>query len=302
MNGEMKMVHLIHVLDKEDSGKRIEQILSSRVHFSRKLLQRLKLGEFVWLDGNFVFLNSVGREGQTLVIDLQEDEESTIKGEDLPLEILYEDSLFLAVNKPAGQVVHPTAKYQSGTLANAVVGYWEKKNEFRPFRPISRLDKNTSGIVLIAKNRYAHQQIARQSAKNQVTKKYLGLVQGQFPYESGQFDSPIRLKEDSKIVREIHQQGLPSKTLYRTLKRYQDYTLLEFILVTGRTHQIRVHCQSSGYPLLGDDLYGNGSTYISRQALHCYYYAFTNPLDGQRIEIQAPLPEDMRGLIEADSI
>jgi len=296
----MKMVQLVHVLSEEDSGKRIEQILRSRFHFSRKLIQRLKLGEYVWLDGNFVFLNSVGSEGQTLVVDLHEDEEATIKGEDWPLEILYEDSLFLAVNKPAGQVVHPTSKYQNGTLANAVVGYWKKKKEFRPFRPISRLDKNTSGIVLIAKNRYAHQQIARQSAKNQLTKKYLGLVQGQFPFESGEFDSPIRLKGDSKIVREIHQQGLPSKTLYRTLKRYQDYTLLEFTLITGRTHQIRVHCQSSGYPLLGDDLYGADTSYISRQALHCYYYAFTNPLTGQRIEIRAPLPKDMKRLFEVD--
>jgi 23S rRNA pseudouridine1911/1915/1917 synthase len=296
------MVNLVHVLEKEDSGKKIEHILRSRFHFSRKLIQKLKLGEYVWLDGDFIFLNSTGKEGQTLIVNLQENEESTIKGEDLPLEILYEDSLFLAVNKQADQVVHPNSRYQTGTLANAVVGYWEKKNEYRPFRPISRLDRNTSGIVLIAKNRYAHQQIARQSAKKQLTKKYLGLVQGQFPYDSGEFNYPIRLKEDSKIVREIHQQGLPSKTLYRTLKRYQDFTLLEFTLVTGRTHQIRVHCQSSGYPLIGDDLYGADTSHISRQALHCHSYAFTNPLTGQRTVIHAPLPEDMKLLIEADSV
>lgn len=288
-----------YTLTKEDEGRRLEHILLRRFHFSRTLLQKIKQGENVWLDGIFTYLNTMGKAGQTLVVDIQYDEESTVEGEDLPLVILYEDDLFLAVNKPPGQVVHPNGRYTSGTLANAVAGYWEKKGESRPIRPISRIDRNTSGIVIIAKNRYAHQQIAWLSSKNQVQKKYLGIVEGQFPLENGEFSSPIRIKEGSRIVRETHEDGLPSLTRFQVLRRYKDYTLIEFTLVTGRTHQIRVHCQGSGYPLLGDDLYGGNTTYITRQALHCYTYSFFHPLTNRELRIEASLPDDMIILLSA---
>ncbi|MGI6449362.1 MAG: RluA family pseudouridine synthase [Desulfitobacteriia bacterium] len=287
----------IYTLKAEDEGKKYEDILSRRFHFSRKVLRKLKLGENVRADGKFVYLSTRGQAGQTLTVDLTEEETSTIKGENLPLNILYEDHFFLAVDKPPGQVVHPTSRYQSGTLANAVVGYWEQKGEFRPFRPVSRIDRNTSGIVLIAKNRYAHQQLAWLSAHNKVLKKYWGLVAGLFPWDEGEFSGSIRLQAGSNIVREIHPEGLPSLTIYKTLQRFPDYSLLEFTLVTGRTHQIRVHCQAAGYPLLGDELYGGDQTYIARQALHCRSYAFRHPLSGEDIKIEAPLPDDMRLLL-----
>lgn len=287
-----------YTLKKEDEGKKLEYILLGRFHFSRKVLQKLKQGENVRLDGNFVYLNTRGKEGQILSVDFQEEEDSAVQGENIPIEVLYEDSLFLAVNKPPGQVVHPNGRYTAGTLANAVIGYWAKKGEHRPFRPISRIDRNTSGIVLIAKNRYAHQQIAYLSAKNRVIKKYLGVVQGRFPLDSGELSSPIRLKKESKITREIHEDGQPSLTLFQTLQRYENYTFMEFTLVTGRTHQIRVHCQGAGYPLLGDDLYGGDTKYIPRQALHCHSYSFANPLDGQILKIEAPLPADIKALLD----
>lgn len=287
-----------YLLTTEDEGKKLQDILKGRFNFSRKLIQKLKLGTNVWLDGEFVFLNSRAKAGQVLTISLVEEETATIKGEDSPLDIIYEDSLFLAVNKPAGQVVHPTGRrYQSGTLANAVVGLWEKQGLQRPFRPISRLDKMTSGVVLIAKSRYAHQQIATQTSQNLVQRKYLGLVQGQFPKDQGEFSAPIRLQKGSRILREIHEDGQSALTLYRTLKRYADYTLMEFTLVTGRTHQIRVHCQNSGYPLLGDDLYGGDRKFIDRQALHCSFYSFKHPLTEKNIEINAPLPKDIKDLL-----
>lgn len=286
-----------YTLKPEDEGKKYLEILMRRLHFSRKVLQKLKIGENVWVDGRFVYLTTRGQTGETLVINLAEEESATIRGEDLPLDILYEDSLFLAVNKPPGQVVHPNAGYQSGTLANAVVGYWERNKEARPFRPIFRIDRNTSGLVLIAKNRYAHQQIARLSAENQVSKKYLGIVQGRFPWDIGKLSYPIRKNKESKILREVHPDGQPSLTLFRTLHRYDKYSLIEFTLVTGRTHQIRVHCQKAGYPLLGDDLYGGDTALIRRQSLHCSDYSFINPLDSQPVEIHAPLPQDMLTLL-----
>lgn len=291
---------LIYKLQKEDEGKRFKHILARRFHLSRKLLQKIMIGQNVWLDGKFVFLNTRGQAGQTLVVKISQDENSTIHGEDLPIDIIYEDNLFLAVNKPPGQVVHPNSNYKSGTLANAVVGYWENKGETRPFRPVSRIDRNTSGIVLIAKNRYAHQQLARIAAKNQVEKKYLGIVGRSFPLDKGIFNSPIRVQPGSKIVREIHPEGQSAITLFETIKRFPDYTLMMFILVTGRTHQIRAHCQDSGYPLLGDDLYGGDTQYIARQALHCHSYTFVSPLTGQDISIKAPLPGDMKLLLDKE--
>ncbi|KUO66322.1 MAG: RNA pseudouridine synthase [Gracilibacter sp. BRH_c7a] len=288
----------IYQLQPEDEGKRFENLLARRFHFSRKVLQKIKIGQNVWVDGKFVYLNTRGQAGQTLVVKVSEDEDSTIVGENLPIDIIYEDSLFLAVNKPPGQVVHPNSLYKSGTLANAVVGYWESKGESRPFRPVSRIDRNTSGIVLIAKSRYAHQQLARVSVKNQVEKKYLGVVGGSFPLDKGVFDSPIGVQPGSKIVREIHPQGQLALTLFETIQRFSDYTLMMFILITGRTHQIRVHCQHSGYPLLGDELYGGDMRYIARQALHCHSYSFVNPLSGKNITIKAPLPEDMQSLLD----
>lgn len=289
---------ITYTLQPEDEGKKFEQILFRRFHLSRKLLQKIKTGENAWADGQFVFLNTRGRAGQTLVIRLFEQESSTVRGENLPLNILYEDDLFLAVNKPAGQVVHPTSGYFSGTLANAVVGYWEKNGDSRPFRPIFRIDKDTSGIVLIALNRFAHQQLSRIEAE----KKYLGLVTGSFPYHEGLIDSPIRLRPGSRIVREIHPAGQPAGTIYKTLQRFKDYSLLEFTLLTGRTHQIRVHCRSMGHPLLGDEIYGGDRTLISRQALHSYSYSFIHPLKNRRIIIQAPLPDDIESLLKNHNI
>jgi 23S rRNA pseudouridine1911/1915/1917 synthase len=166
---------ITYILKSEDEGRKLEEILRQRFHLSRKVLQKLKIGENAWLDGKFVFLNTRGKTGQTLTVKISEQEFATINGEDLPIAILYEDDLYLAVNKPPGQVVHPNSLYQSGTLANAVVGYWARKNESRPFRPVSRIDRYTSGIVLIGKTRFAHQQLSWQANRNLVKKNISAL-------------------------------------------------------------------------------------------------------------------------------
>lgn len=288
-----------YTLTPEDDGRKYQDILLRRFHFSRKVLQKLKVGENVWIDGKFTYLTARGKTGQTLVVNILEEEPATVSGETLPIEILFEDEIFLAINKPPGQVIHPNSRYQTGTLANVVVGYWESKGEARPFRPVSRIDRNTSGVVLIAKSRYAHQQLAALSIRNKVEKKYLGIVEGDFPLEQGEWPLPIRIKPGSKIVREVHRDGQSALTLFRTLQHYPDYTLMEFTLVTGRTHQIRVHAQAAGHPLLGDDLYGGSMKYMQRQALHCYSYGFMHPLTMQPLQIQAPVPEDIALLIQS---
>ena len=286
-----------YTLQPQDEGKKYQDILEKKFHFSHNLLQKLKQGERVWVNDKFTFLSTRGSSGEILAIQLQTQESISIPGENLPLDILYEDDYILAANKPAGLVVHPTPRYPTGTMGNAVVGYWLSKGEAHPFRPIHRIDRNTSGVVVIAKNQFAHQQIAWQLEHYQIHKRYLGFVEGQVCEDEGIIEAPIGLVPESFIKRQISPEGLSAVTRFRVLKRFQDTSLLEFILETGRTHQIRVHCQALGHPLLGDDLYGGALTRINRQALHSFMYEFLHPITGNKITIRAPWPEDLRKLL-----
>ncbi|HUS87945.1 MAG TPA: RluA family pseudouridine synthase [Desulfosporosinus sp.] len=285
-------------LQAEDSGQKYLTILLHKFHFSLRLLQRLKQGEQVWINGKFTYLTARGKEGETLSIQLFPDEETNIPGENLPLDILYEDEYLLVVNKPVGQVVHPTHRYLTNTLGNAVVGYWERKGEHRLYRPIHRIDRNTSGVVIIAKNQFAHQQLAWQLERGHIQKRYFGFVEGVVLENEGTIDDPIGFAPDSFIKRQAQPDGQPARTHYRVLHRYPSATFLEFILETGRTHQIRVHCEGFKHPLLGDDLYNGDTTLLSRQALHSSVYAFLHPATGLPMVIRAPFPEDLRNLIK----
>ena len=285
-------------LQAEDSGQKYLTILLHKFHFSLKLLQRLKQGERVWVNGSFTYLTARGKEGETLSIQLFSDEEANIPGEDLPLAILYEDEYLLAVNKPVGQVVHPTHRYLTNTLGNAVIGYWERKGERRLYRPIHRIDRNTSGVVVIAKNQFAHQQLAWQLERGQLHKRYFGFVEGVVCETEGTIDDPIGFAPDSFIKRQVQPKGQSARTHFKVLHRYPHATFLEFILETGRTHQIRVHCEGIGHPLLGDDLYGGDTTLLSRQALHSAVYAFLHPVTRRPMILRAPFPEDLRNLVK----
>lgn len=284
-------------LRSEDSGQKYLSILLHKFHFSLKLLQRLKQGERVWVNGKFTYLTARGKEGDRLSIQLFSDEEANIQGEDLPLDILFEDEYLLAVNKPVGQVVHPNHRYPTNTLGNAVIGHWERKGENRLYRPIHRIDRNTSGVVIIAKNQFAHQQLAWQLERGHIHKRYLGFVEGVLGENEGTIDDPIGFAPNSFIKRQIHPNGMPARTHFRVLHRYPSATFLEFILETGRTHQIRVHCEGLGHPLLGDDLYGGTKTFIDRHALHSSMYAFLHPATGLPTVIRAPFPKDLRILV-----
>lgn len=285
-------------LQLEDSGQKYLTILLRKFHFSLKLLQRLKQGEHVWVNGNFTYLTARGKEGDLLSVQLFSSEETNLPGENLPLTILYEDEYLLAVNKPVGQVVHPNHRYPTNTLGNAVIGYWERQGEHRLYRPIHRIDRNTSGVVVIAKNQFAHQQLARQLERGHIHKRYLGFVSGVVLDNEGIIDDPIGFAPNSFIKRQINPEGMPARTLFRVLHRYPQATLLEFILETGRTHQIRSHCEGFGHPLLGDDLYGGDTILLSRQALHSSVYAFLHPSTGLPLIIRAPFPEDLRNLVK----
>ncbi|MDF2876626.1 MAG: pseudouridine synthase, RluA family [Sporomusa sp.] len=222
-------------------------------------------------------------------------EDSTIMAENLPLAIAYEDEWLLATDKPAGMLVHPASGQHSGTLANAVMHYYQQQNYSCGFHPVNRLDRNTSGLVLIAK-RPDIQHWLNQN-QQQLAKTYLAIAAGlPFPPE-GSINVPIGRKPGSIIEREVSLTGQQAITHYRVLNVFKNASLLEIILETGRTHQIRVHLNHIGCPLLGDDLYGGSTNLIHRQALHAAKISLPHPITQQITDIISPIPGDLTDLI-----
>ena len=216
---------------------------------------------------------------------------SSIEPVALPLEICYEDAEILVINKPAGQLVHPTTKEHATTLGNGVLHYYKENSLPFSFHPVHRLDKNTSGLVLIAKLPQIQHQL---STKDKMFhRSYQAIIKGSLTPASGEINAPIARKEGSIIERTVAENGQPSLTYFKTLQKNDHFSLLELELATGRTHQIRVHMAHIGHPLLGDDLYGETSDYISRQALHAFSLEFIQPTTQKTIRVSCPLPDDM---------
>jgi 23S rRNA pseudouridine1911/1915/1917 synthase len=216
------------------------------------------------------------------------------------LDILFEDQYLLVVNKPAGMSTIPSREHPTGSLANALVGYYEEIGLSATSHIVTRLDRDTSGIVLIAKHRHVHHLLSKQQKNGNVKRTYEALAEGNIALEKGTIEKPIGRKLDSIIEREVRSDGKYACTHYCVLKRYKEFTHVELQLKTGRTHQIRVHMSFIGHPLLGDDLYGGTLSLIARQALHCKIIQFPHPFTGQNMIFTADLPLDMSELIKAD--
>ncbi len=226
-------------------------------------------------------------QGEQLLLQLPEDTVH-IEGADMPLAVVYEDESLLVVDKPPYLAVHPSAGKPEPTLANAVVGYYQRQGETCSFRPTNRLDRNTSGLLLSAKNPHiAH------ALTGKVGKTYFAIVLGHLE-GAGVIDQPIRIKEGCCITREVGEGGKESRTHYEVLANSDNISLVRLWLETGRTHQIRVHMSWLGYPLAGDTMYGTDQTVMPRHALHCGEMRFFHPLSGQEVHLTSPLPEDMR--------
>lgn len=274
-------------------------ILKQELLLSSRLIGYLKRNTGIMVNGIPHRTIDPVKPGDFIQILWEEETESWIEPEDLPVEILYEDDWFLALNKPAGIPVHPSAIHPSGTLANRVQYLLMKSGLSVKTRPINRLDKGTSGITLFAKHSHAQDQIIRQMKQNKVYKEYLGIVEGAFSPDTGTIDLPILRKPESIMERIVHPQGERSVTHYGTIRSYGEYSLVRFVLETGRTHQIRVHCRACGHPILGDWLYSENKTaLINRQALHSHKFEFIHPASGKKIGIRAYLPEDMRSALK----
>ena len=261
-----------------------------RVHgISGSLWKRIKHhGAFALNGSPAIAARTMVRDGDRITYDLPI--VSTVVPETLPLSIVYEDDDLLVLDKPAGQLVHPTTKETRGTIANAVRGYYAACGVHLDVHPCHRLDRNTSGLLLIAKHPEVQYQIMRQNA---LRREYLALIEGTLTPPAGCIDAPIARALPSIILRCVAEDGKPARTHYETQHTNGKYSLLRLWLDTGRTHQIRVHLAHCGHPLLGDDLYGGTTEPIARHALHSAHLTLVHPRTKETLTLTAPLPMDM---------
>ncbi len=265
--------------------------------FSTRLIRKIKYEGSIWVNGLEKALYEEIKAGDKLVINFGK-EELEPEPEDIPLNIIYEDHDLLVVNKEPFLVVHPTRRYPQGTLANAVAYYFLQKGIDAKVRFINRLDRNTSGIILISKNTYAHEFIQKQLKEQQVIKTYWALVEGILESKYGIINAPIGRPCKTSIERSIMQNGQNAITEYRVLEEFPKMSLLELIPKTGRTHQLRVHMAYIGHPIMGDEIYNKGSEQIlNRQALHANEIRFAHPRTKEIVKLTADLTSDISRLL-----
>ena len=325
---------LYYTVTNADDSKSVKYILKNKLSLSERLVKKLKYAGKILSNSEPVHINAPVYTGDVIEANIEfDDVNEEINPEKMDLDILYEDDSIIALNKPPFMVVHPTSYHLTGTMANGVLHYLLNKGIRTRIRPVSRLDRNTSGIIIFALNQYVQEKLIKQMHDNTYYKEYLGIVHGNMKNDSGVIDLPIERKPDSIMLRHISQSGSPSVTRYQVLEHLNNSDYVRFILETGRTHQIRVHCQAIGHPLVGDTLYphldsismnsdqkhnepshtSHETLYseesyfilghiklalIDRQALHSHKTAFVHPVGGYTMELTAPVPSDICRALE----
>ena len=286
---------LIYTIKEADSGRSIAAFLMDSGYSSRLVVHlRNTEGSFL-LNGKTVFSNTVLQPKDQLRVHVTEKKTSDqIVPVPMDLSVVFEDEHVLVIDKPAGMPVHPSQGHHENTLANALAYRFASRGEHFVFRAVNRLDRDTTGLLLIAKHKISGAFLSAMTAKKEIRREYLAIVSGK-PEESGTIDLPIARKDGSTIERCIDMDhGEHAVTHYRCLDYRDDLgcSLVRLRLETGRTHQIRVHMKAIGHPLLGDFLYNPDYRFIGRQALHSYTVAFRHPITGEAMEFTAPMPED----------
>lgn len=290
-------MELIFEVENEIS---INEILNKKLNISARLKSKLIKNKLILLNGTFVDTRNIAHLGDIVTINLSYPEDnSNIVSRKMDLQIIYEDEHFLAINKPAGIPVHPSILHFEDSLASGVKYYFDRIDLKKKIRAINRIDLNTSGLVLFAKNEYIQECLINQMKKSSFKKTYLAIVHGHIKEKSGIINAPIGRKENSIIERCILSEGQKAITHYEVLQEFDKYSLVKCILETGRTHQIRVHMAYIGNPLIGDTLYNpNGNLeIIKRHALHSYKMEFIHPISKKIISLESELPEDMKKII-----
>ena len=301
---------------KDNTYKTVREVLRAYFNISDRLLAKIKKQHKInlirtnincdnVLDNNIHFsdfniIDGILNIGDIveITIDLEEDN-SNIVPTKMDLNIIYEDDCYIIINKPAGIPVHPSMDHYEDSLSNGLKYYFDNIGLKKKIRPVNRIDKNTSGLIIFAKNEYIQECLIRQMKGGNFYKEYIAICEGKFNSTFGTINEPIARKENSIIERCVDINGDTAITHYEVLKYNleKDYTVLKCVLETGRTHQIRVHLSYIGHPLLGDTLYGNESRLISRQALHSYKVSFVHPIEKKLVSYVAPLPNDLNLLI-----
>ena len=277
------------------TGKTVRYILRGHLGLSTALIRRLKREGGILLNGEVGKLHIEVQEGDSLLISISDEKSENIAPVDIPLHILYEDDDMIAFNKPRAMPTHPSQNHHEDTLANGIM-YYFRKEKFT-FRVITRLDRDTSGVVLVAKNPLSGQKLSLAMRNGEIEKEYVAAVCGTLSPAKGIIHAPIRRAQDSVIVREVAADGKHAETHYKTEKVHNNLSFVRLYPKTGRTHQLRVHMQHMGTPIFGDDLYGAPQK-DQRTRLHCEKIAFPHPSTGERMEISAPIPEDIKNLFE----
>ena len=298
--GERQVRRVSLTVPPERAGQKVDALLRKELGLSGTVIRRIKwLPDGILLDGERAFTSRRVEAGQVLTVRLSDPEvRSGVVPAPGPLDIVYEDGDLLVVNKAPGVLVHPGTGHFSDTIGNFLMEYYKNRGVEADFHPVHRLDKGTSGLLVVAKHPHAQEKLKGQLHTAEFRRTYLAVCVGSPPAEAGEVDAPIGMAEGSILARAVRPDGLPAKTRYRVLERRGGLSLVRLELVTGRTHQVRVHMAHLGCPLAGDFLYGaEDPDLIPRPALHSWRLEVRQPVTGEELRFRAELPTDMRRLL-----
>lgn len=297
-NESGEIMNLSYQIDKDEHYDNVLHVLKEQFFLSDRLITKLKKANKIYLNSLPTYTKKSVTVGDTVsvLIDFEEDN-SNIVASNIPLNIIYEDDYLLVLNKPANIAIHPSILHFYNSLSNGVKFYFDKLGLKKKIRIVNRLDRNTSGIVIFAKNEYIQECLIKQMKTNEFKKEYLAIAKGILESKSGTLNFPIARKEGSIIERTVTSDGDSAITHYDVVKEFNNLSLVHIVLETGRTHQIRVHFSHIGHPILGDTLYGSPSELINRQALHSYKLTFIHPVTKKVLSLEVPLPNDIKNII-----
>lgn len=290
---------LNYEIKESEAGLRVEQYLKRRGYSSQNIASIKHMPESILVNGIHYYMRQTLAAGDRLTVQITETGCSEkIPPVKLPLDIVYEDEDIIVINKPAGMPVHPSLNNYYNTMANALAWYYKEQGKPFIFRCCNRLDRDTSGLTVVAKHLVSAGILSSMTGKREVHREYLAIASGHVTPESGTITAPLARKPGTIIERTVDwEQGEPAITHYRLISTTALHSLVALRLETGRTHQIRIHMKYLGYPLIGDYLYNPDMTCIGRQALHSHKLSFPHPITGKWMEFTAPLPEDMQAVL-----
>lgn len=286
---------IYYEIKDSEAGLRIEQYLKRKGYSSQNIASIKRMPQSILVNNIHCYMRQTLSPGDQLTVQITETKCSEkIPPKELPLDIVYEDEDIIVINKPAGMPVHPSLNNYYNTMANALAWYYKEQNKPFIFRCCNRLDRDTSGLTVVAKHLVSAGILSAMTEKRQVSREYLAITTGHVAPESGTIRAPLARKPGTIIERTVDwENGEPAITHYQLVKADKTHSLVALKLETGRTHQIRIHMKHLGYPLIGDYLYNPDMSCIGRQALHSYKLSFPHPITGNSMEFTAPLPEDM---------